>query len=262
MPTRKLAARPAPVSLFAASLTIAILFISGCATPGPLHLYTTAPAEPAVVRDLDDRGAPVIDVPSYLEPEDQLTGLAYDPFTDHLFLRLAPGNHVRVVDRPARKIKRDYTAAGVPAEGGGDLAVRPADGYVYFTHPTRPALVVTNRFGEFIRDLPLSTLAAPPVGVAFDTVANHLLVLTDATHVSMHTLDGAHVANLTLDHAVAPHALAFDSAAREFYAPLADAPAIGVFAENGRLLRQLPATAPAGALQFLDAGPRSFVRMF
>src|SRR5476649_2756664 len=79
---------------------------AGCATPGALHVYSLASAAHETVHDTGPEGA--TDVPSFIAPDEILTGLAYDPFTDHFFLRLAPGNHFRVVDRPARTIKREF----------------------------------------------------------------------------------------------------------------------------------------------------------
>src|SRR6185436_8779329 len=98
-----------------------LLALAGCATPGPWHVYLGDAPAPTVVVDVS--GDARTEVPSFLEPEDQLTGLAYDPFTDHLFLRLAPGNKIRVVDRPARAIKREFTIESLSTTGGGDLAV-------------------------------------------------------------------------------------------------------------------------------------------
>src|SRR5436190_17530024 len=131
MTTRK-AERP-PRGGFESGLKPALLCVAlalgGCATPGPMHVYFTGSGAPEVIGDAG--GDRQVDVPSFLEPEDALTGLAYDPFTDHLFLRLAPGNQIRVVDRPARAIKREFTIDGLSAAGGGDLAVRPRDGHIF-----------------------------------------------------------------------------------------------------------------------------------
>jgi hypothetical protein len=257
-----------------AALSLLALALSGCATPGPLHLYTTASTQPELITDTG--AAPSADIPAFFAPGETLTGLAYDPFTDHLFLRLAPGNVVRVVDRPARAIKRTYTVAELPATAGGDLAVRPRDGHIFFAHPTLPALVETDRFGAFIRTLTLATLNAPPAGVAYDAAHNQLLILSggDLARITTHTVDGARVASVALDRTVGLLTLAFDSDTRELYIPLApqsplvssienqkseikNPPALGVFNLEGHLLRTLPQSAT-----FIDLGPRSLLRLF
>lgn len=257
MTTRKLAT---PAGSNAASLWagLAALLVAGCATPGPLHTYTIAPAQPTIVHDFVG-DAPAAEVPDFLAAGETITGFAYDPFTDHFFLRLAPGNRMRVVDRPARAVKREFEAEGTPATGGGDLAVRPRDGHLFLTHPSEPALLELNRFGKLIRSLPLATLAGPAAGVAFDAARDRLLVLAGGhePHVTVHDLDGRLIATIALDRPVAAGALGYDAEQRELYAPLADARAVGVFSEEGKLRRTLPLPAA-----FLDVGPRSFLRMF
>lgn len=229
----------------------------GCATPGTLHLYSL-PAASKIIHD--QGGERPADVPSFLEPGEQLTGIAYDPFTDHFFLRLAPGNLIRVVDRPARAIKREFTIEGIPAEGaGGDLAVRPRDGHLFLLHPREPAVFETTRLGKLLRTIPLGDATGLPAGIAYYANENRLLVLSPDHHrVSVHTVeDGRKVRDLALDRAVGS-SLAFDAEKREFHAPLTDAPGnVGVFDANGKFLRQ--AAAPGN---FVDVGPRSFVRVF
>lgn len=197
-------------------------------------------------------------VPAFLEPDDRLVGFAYDPFTDHFFLRLAPGNRIRVVDRPARAIKREFEIAGIPAEGGGDLAIRPRDGHVFLLHPARPALFETTRLGRLRRTITLSGLPGTPSGVAYDTRADQLLVLQGGGRtVSRHALDGARIGAVTLEREVA-RTLAYDSERREIYAPRAGNPQIlEVFDGDGRWLRSLE-----GAGAFADVGPRSLIRVF
>lgn len=234
-----------------------ILGAAGCATPGPLHLYTLEPAG----RNIHDwSGGQTGEAPSYLEPEDTLTGFAYDPFTDHFFLRLAPGNAVRVVDRPARKIKREFTIEGIPASGpGGDLAIRPTTGHVFLLHPQEPVVFETTRLGKLVRTIALADTPAPPAAIACDARENQLLILhADRRRVTSHDpADGRKLSEVALAREVGP-SLAFDSERREFYAPLVGAATvIGVFDAGGKFLRELPL---AGS--FVDAGPRSFVRVF
>jgi hypothetical protein len=253
MTTRKLMA-----ALLAGALGAGSLGLMGCATSGQLHVYRVSTAEPAVVHDAAE-GLAAAEVPAFLEPGETITGFAYDPFTDHFFLRLAPGDRLKVIDRPARAVKREFAAEHTPSTGGGDLAVRPRDGHLFLTHPSEAALIELNRFGNFVRTVPLATLARHPAGVAFDSIRDRLLVLASVTElrVTAHSLDGQLLATITLDRPIAAGALGYDAELRELYAPLRDGDAIGVFAEDGRLRRTLPLAA-----DFLDVGPRSFLRMF
>jgi hypothetical protein len=232
------------------------LLATGCATPGPLHVYFSgAPAPEAIV---DVGGDKPIDVPSFLEPEEQLTGFAYDPFTDHLFLRLAPGDKIRVVDRPARAIKREFTIEGLAAGGGGDLTVRPRDGHIFLLEKNGSMIAETTRLGKLLRTFSLAETNGAIIGVAIDPEAGRLLALhADGRKVTLHDLEGRRVSELTLDRRVGP-SLALDAERHELYAPLNEGErTLAVFDFNGRLVRTLPLP---GA--FVDVGPRSFVRVF
>ncbi len=257
-----------------AALTTFVVLLSGCATPGPLHLYVPSPATPTIIRDvaLDPTSAPPADIPSFLADDDTLIGFAYDPFTDHFFLRLAPGDRFSVVDRPARAIKREFTVASLATAAphrGGDLAIRPRDGHVFAAHPTQPAVVEFNRFGVLVRTLPLATLNAPPAALAFDPIRDRLLVLSggDLARVTAHDLSGQRLSSVSLDRDVELAALAYDPEKRELYAPLLREPALGIFDESGHLVRTLPSPNPASTPSVLtvplfDLGPRSFLRLF
>ncbi|HEY0944635.1 MAG TPA: hypothetical protein VGD81_05185 [Opitutaceae bacterium] len=246
------------------------LGLGGCATPGPAHLYVAPAQRPAVIVDVALEGGGVgagvrVDVPSYVRPGERLVGLAYDPFTDHLFLRLAPGNRIRVVDRPARRIKRQFAAEGVSAAGDGDLAIRSRDRHLFLGHPTDAAVIETTLSGKFVRTIALEAGGPPPAGVAYDQARDELLVLGggDLAHVRRFDLEGRRLGGVALDRDVELTALAFDSAAREFYAPLRGGRAIGVFSETGQLQREVPLAeiAPAG-VRGLDVGQRSALRLF
>ncbi len=247
---------------------ITIWLLGGCATPGPLHVYSVVAPKAEIVRDTGS-DATTATVPSFLKTGETLVGFAYDPFTDHFFLRLAPGDRIRVVDRPARAVKREFTVAGLALAStsprGGDLAIRPRDGHVFAAHSTQPAVVEFNRFGEIARTLPLATLNAPPAALAFDVARDHLLALSggDLARVTTHDLTGQRVSAVALDRDVTLTVLAYDSEQRELYAPLAREAAIGVFDEQGHLVRTipLPPDSTAGAT-LLDVGPRSFLRLF
>ena len=229
----------------------------GCATPGALHVYALASTAHEAVHDTGPEDA--ADVPSFLAPKETVTGLAYDPYTDHLFLRLAPGNRIRVVDRPARAIKREFTVAELPKTVGGDLAIRSRDGHVFALVPTASAVVEFTRYGEFVRRFELGGLAAVPAGIAYDPARNQLFVLSGRTPalITTHALDGRQLASLALDQPITPASLAYDAEKKEFYVPLGHADRIGVFGQDGHLRTTLSEHAI-----FVDVGPRSFLRMF
>jgi len=125
MTTRKTVRAPWRARAGAAVLSAVALGGGGCATPGTLHVYTVDHEKPATVARRPWRTTP-LEVPSFIKEGERLTGFAYDPFTDHFFLRLAPGDRMRVVDRPARAVKREFAIGTDPASRGGDMAVRPA----------------------------------------------------------------------------------------------------------------------------------------
>ncbi len=243
-----------------AALAGSALAFAGCSTPGPTHVYLASLAEHPII----DRGPglPDVEISTHLIAVNDLYGMAYDPFTDHLFLRIFPGNYVHVVDRPARAPKRAFAVPDLP-EGPGDLAIRSSDRNLFFAHPTLPALLETTLYGRTVRTVTLEHLAGPPAGVAYDQIKNRLLILPShaAQRITLHDLAGQHIGEVILDHAVRPVSLAYDSNAAEFYAPLRDRPAVGVFDSNGRLQRTLP--HPDGRPHdFIDVGPRSLIRMF
>ncbi len=223
-----------------------------------MHVYTTLPQRP--VGDILDHSAQgSARVPSFLAAEDILLGFAYDPFTDHFFLRLAPGNRIRVVDRPARAIKREFEIAGLGT--GGDLSIRPRDGHVFFLEEGSARVTETTRLGRTIRSFVLEGVDVAR-GIACDAAQGQLLVLhADGRTVSRHSLDGKTIATLTLEQAVG-RSLAFDSERQEIYALLATSgvvPPVVRFDAHGKLL---PGGGAAGRGLFLDVGPRSFVRVF
>ena len=219
-------------------------------------MYSVASATADVVRDTGPGNAP--EVSSFLASDEQITGFAYDPFTDHFFLRLAPGNVIRVVDRPARAVKREFEVKELPTTGGGDLAVKPRTGHLFLLDPNEPRVSELTRLGKWVRSFALAGLTGPADGIAYDSAHDRLLVLergAPAT-IGIFDLEGRRTATLTLEHEVRA-SLAFDADAREIYAPLTATPGeIGVFDERGRLRRKFK----DGSL--IDVGTRSFVRVF
>lgn len=249
-----------PSAFLIAILLGADLALCGCSTPGPVHLYSIAPN----ASEIHDAGIEVSDsahsVPSFLEPDDRLTGFAYDPFTDHFFLRLTPGNHIRVVDRPARKIKHEFVIDGIAPESGGDLAVSPRDGHLYLVDPSGPAIDEATRLGKLIGRIALQGRSAPAAAIAFDPAQNRLIVLSgDGITVERFGLKGEKIDAATLDRRVQP-SLAYDADQRELFAPLVDvAGIVGVFDEHGHIARTITIDAND---RFIDVGPHSFLRVF
>lgn len=238
--------------------------LSGCSTPGPSHAYLYSPAPgPSTVRDVDPRdGAEIAQIPAYVEQGEKVIGMAYDPYTDHLFIRIFPGNFIRVVDRPAAQVKRVFQAPSLPL-GGHDLAIRSRDRHLFFTEPTSPALIETDLYGEFQKHIRLAGLETPVWGVAHDLVRDELLILPAETsdRVLRYTMAGEKLSELHLEEPVQGASLAYDPVDQLYYASLADATAIGVFDAKGRLLRQI--SRPVAEREvFIDVGPRSLLRLF
>lgn len=242
---------------FLVVILAALFGVTGCATPGPLHVYATASAQPAEITDLGGEQGPG-KVPAFVEAGDEVTGMAYDPFTDHFFLRLAPGNRFLVVDRPARSVKRRFTVTAMPTTGGGDLAIRPKTGHVYLLRPGDAALDEITRLGDWVRVIRLDPAPALPAAIAYDSIRDRLLVLFGTNQVVPYTLAGRQAGEpIRLQQPVGP-SLGFDPERREYYAPLTGSDSrIGVFGEDGRLQRTLDQDAAS-----VDVGPRSFLRMF
>jgi hypothetical protein len=234
------------------------LLLGGCATPGPNHVYTVNFEQPATISDLGPAGA--VAIPSFTTAEDKPSGLAYDPYTDHLFLRLAPGNKVRVVDRPDRKVKREFTIPELPSAGGGDLAVRPRDGHIFFACPPGHFVVETDRFGKFVRRFELAGRDGEVSGIAYDAERNRLFIATRGPQpqLGIHDLDGKLLRSFDLAIAQV-RSLAYDATTRELHAVAGDESAILVLNEDGKVLRREPAREP---VDFVDLGQRSFVRVF
>lgn len=248
-------------------LGLLTLFLSGCATPGPLcGYYITHDERDQIVQfDPAHPTASTHAQKSYLRTLDIPLGLAYDPFTDHFFIRLQPGDFFLVVDRPARRIKRTFTLSGFEMpRGAGDLTIRSRDRHLFITVPGQPSLIETNINGRYVRTIDLPGLRKPAVGVAYDQVRQRLLTINQEhrNQIDIRTLDGQIESTLTLDRLTIGHGLAFDSNQREYYVTLAHPyHGLGVFSENGQLKRTLPLPQESGRL-FFDVGPRSFLRLF
>lgn len=243
-----------------AALACLALCGAGCSTRGTNHAYLASRAQTTVVDVLP--GSLSTEIETFPTSDHELLGIAYDPFTDHLFLRIYPGNFIRVIDRPAGKIKRSFYIPHLPS-GPGDLAIRSIDRHLFLAHPKLPAVVEITPTGEVVRTLPLQNLQAPPAGVAYDQKQKRLLILQggDLAHIGTYDLAGKRISGVALDRNVRLTSLAYDSDAAEYHVPLFDQPAVGIFNAQGHLVRTLP--SPAGrADEFIDVGPRSLIRMF
>lgn len=237
--------------------------LAACSTPGPSHAFLFSPALGNTVRDLDPAtGAELSAVPAFVKPDETVSGMVYDPFTDHLFLRIFPGRFVRVIDRPDRSIKREFSSLNL-AIGGHDFAIRSTDRHFFFSDASGPVLIETNINGDFVRRIALAGLSAPVHGVAYDLVNKELLILAEPLSDRVHRFapDGTARGQIALATPVRGISLGYDPEARTLYASLADGSAIGAFDRQGRLLRRLPRPAPDQDV-FIDLGPRSLLRLF
>jgi hypothetical protein len=87
-----------------------------------------------------------------------------------------------------------------------------------------------------------------------------VLVATAPAQIGAVGPDGNVFHYVTLSAGVRPVTLGYDSDAQHCFVPLADGLAVGVFDTTGRLVSRLP--CPEGPAAALDAGPRSFLRVF
>ncbi|MDB6114745.1 MAG: hypothetical protein JWQ62_1690, partial [Lacunisphaera sp.] len=225
--------------------------------PGPNHVYAIAEAD-ATVHDL---GPSPKNLASVIAPGERVLGLAYDYNTDHLFLRIAPQQVIRVVERPSGKILREMPLpAELRTENSADLAIRSRDRHLFAVHPDGRAIAELTLFGEFVRRLELPNTLGGIDGLAFDQQRGRLLVLAgNAAHAF--DLDGRELAVVALQSPVHAVSLGYDSDAQHFFVPLVDGREVGEFDNHGTLVAALPAGAN-GPITALDAGPRSFVRVF
>ena len=251
--------------------------LSGCATTGPNYIYATVDKDPAV----HALGPQARSIPGAVAPGERVLGLAYDFNTDHLFLRIAPAQVIRVIERPSGKILREMplsldnspadevvgTNTGPAAAGNGagstntaDLAIRSSDRHLFAVHPDGRSVVELTLFGEVVRRLSLPSLSEPIGGLAFDQRQLRLLALTGNIVVTF-ALDGRELSRVTLRAPVRAVSLGYDSAASHYFVPLADSVTVGEFDSAGRLVATHHVML-AGPITTLDAGPRSLVRVF
>lgn len=239
-----------------AALAAVALGGAGCATSGPNHVYLTTATSPAV----HDLGPPPAVIAGAVRPGEQALGLAYDFNTDHLFVRIAPAQVIRVIERPSGKILREMP---LPVElqmtGSADLAVRSGDRHLFAVHSDGRTIVELTLFGEIVRRLELPALGGAIQGLAWDQRQSRLLVLAGDT-VRIFSPAGRELGSVKLQGVVRPASLGYDSDAQRYFVPLADGRELGEFDAAGNLV----ATHAAGdqPITAIDAGPRSLVRVF
>jgi hypothetical protein len=248
---------------------VLVIGLGGCATPGPTHVYWAA-ASGLTVYDLETASGDRRSLDGQIKKGEEIVGLAYDQFTDYLFLRLKPGDVIRIVNRPAGSPVRDLKltpeialAPGETPMNSLDLTVRSRNRHLFAIDPREPVIVEFTLAGEMVRKIKLANPPRGPVGgLGFDDRRDRLVVLFASSPAVLAevTLDGTIVHQTNLAATVHPVSLGCDAEAGEYFVPLADG-AIGVFDREGHLLRshQVPAgVAPAA----IGAGPRAFLRVF
>jgi uncharacterized protein YjiK len=197
-------------------------------------------------------------------PGERVTGLAYDFNTDHLFLRIAPAQLIRVIERPSGKILREMPLPDeLKTENQADLGIRSSDRHLFAVHPDGRSVVELTLFGEFVRRLELHSAAESIGGLAYDQKSRRLLVLTATSPARIGSVapDGVVTHCITLAGAVRPVSLGYDSDAQHYFVPLADGTSLGEFDATGALV-QTHRTGDTDAITAVDAGPRAFVRVF
>ena len=250
--------------VFAGGLAAAL---AGCATSGPNHLYiANGGGEP--IRDVAHDGSAPTEVASRTTTRETVLGLAYDFYTDELFVRLAPGNLVRVLDRPSQRHLRDMTLPELPARTANpvsaDLTIRSRNRHLFLVDADGVSIVEYSLFGEFVRRLAPVAGETPVGGLAFDQTRDRLLILLggEKPYIAICTLDGREESRCLLKEAVLPLSLAFDSTAQHFFVPLPGGKVVGVFDLAGNRLSSIAATDSTGDVSALAAGERSLVRVF
>lgn len=232
--------------------------LAGCATRGPNHVYLTAAGSPAV----HDLGPPAVEIADILPAAETALGLAYDFNTDHLFVRTARA--IRVIERPSGKILREMPLpSDLHTLEPADLAIRSRDRHLFAVHPNGRSIVEFTLFGDLVSRLELTGLTGEVRGLAFDQRSGRLLALVAEAgriRVGAITLEGRIGDYVTLAAPVNAVSLGYDSDAQHFFVPLADERSLGEFDAKGTLVRSH--SFDRGPITAVDAGPRSFVRVF
>lgn len=248
--TRKLAAAGGALAV--------LLALAGCATAGPNHVYVATAASAGIT----DLGPNPGQLAALLTADERVVGLAYDFNTDHLFLRVAPTQVIRVVERPSGKVLREMPLLPeLQTDQPADLAIRSADRHLFALHPDGRSVIELTLFGKPLRRIELRGLAGAASGLAYDQKKQRLLILSNGNPAQVGVVDaeGNVTYYVTFHTAVNPVSLGYDSDRDHAFVPLDDGTSIGEFDATGQLVARHAVGAPVTAI---DAGPRSFVRVF
>ncbi len=248
---------------------LTIVAVAACSTRGPSHVYW-AESSGAALHDLAVDSGERRTLDAHVDKDETVVGLAYDRFTDYLFLRLAPGDVIRIVNRPANSRVRDLKLTPEVALSPGetpanslDITVRSRNRHIFAIDPRATGFVEFTLEGKMVRKIRMAAPPPGPVGgLGFDQRRDRLVVLFAGSPAVLAevTLDGVIAHQTNLAAAVHPISLGCDSDTGEYFVPLADG-AIGAFDRDGHLLHRHP--VPAGATPAaIGAGPRAFLRLF
>lgn len=182
-----------------------------------------------------------------------IVGVAYRPETDLLYVRIAPGNRVRVVSHKTGRVIEDITAGGVPAGCGGvnpatdqvvadcGLAIDAFGKRLFLDHPNGNPIFVTDLAGKALGKITLRNPGGSIGGLGFDESTQHLYVLYIPTHtVAEVDLQGVEIRRFKPDRPIQPESLDYDSDRAELLIPLVNGTHLGIFDRDGKLLRQWP----------------------
>ncbi len=155
------------------------LTLGGCATSGPTHLYLAGAGDRPVV-DISLQGDDHDELAGLLAATDRVIGLGYEYNTDYIWLRLAPGDRLVTIKRSIRDVWYRYD---LPAEFAAtdatslDLAVRAFNRMVYAAMPEPGLVGKVGRYGDVRERIRPGDDQRVIGGLAWDQVADQLLVL-------------------------------------------------------------------------------------
>jgi len=243
------------IRLFVSVLVLSM--VAGCATRGPNHVYLTLNSDTGV-HDLGPQGN---EITHAVGADEHVLGLAYDYNTDHLFMRIAPAQVIRVIERPSGRVLREMPLpADLQTSKPADLAIRSSDRHLFAVHSDGRSVVELTLFGEFIRRIELPALGGLIGGLAFDQRQSRLLVLVGDL-VFACSAEGRELGRTKLHAPINAVSLGYDSDGQQYFVPLSDGQALGVFDAKGDPIAFHPSDGQE-RITAVDAGPRSFVRVF
>lgn len=239
-----------------------LMWLGGCATPGPTHLYM-AGAGDRPVWDHSLQGEDHDAIGGLLAETDQVVGLGYEYNTDYIWLRMAPGDRLVTIKRSMRQVWYDYDLPAAFAANESmplDLAVRAFNRMVYAAMPEPGVVGKVTRYGKV--QVSFRPGGEPRVigGLAWDQVADQLLVLyVDEGEVVAYANESDATRRVKLQADVDAWSMGYDSNRSRYYVPLRGGEWIGEFDAQGRLIDRL--ALPDG-VRGIDAGQRALVRIF